>query len=138
MSYFDTSWQGIPASQVLEIWDSVEPKIASALEREETGFDSDHILTRIQSRQMQLWVHPKAAAVTQIQTYPLFKKLVLVIVGGRAMEEWLDDLMVIIADYGRENGCKFAEQWGRKGWLKVNDKHKYGARVAFYVMRKEL
>jgi hypothetical protein len=87
---------------------------------------------------MQLWVHPKAVAVTQIQSLPKFKTLLLVTLGGDDMGEWIDELMALLAAYGREMGCKYAEQWGRKGWLKVSEKRGFGAELAFYVMRKAL
>lgn len=131
-------FEGVGGHEVLQVWDKVEPNIRKALDVEDTGFSAEDILTCLQMRQMQLWVHPKAAAVTQIQVLPQYKKLVLITLGGEDMDEWLDDLMDTLEAYGRDMGCKYGEQWGRKGWLRVNEKRGYGARVAFYVMRKAL
>jgi len=123
---------------VLEAWPSVETRISKTLDSVDTGYNAEDVLTALQLREMQLWVHPKAVAVTQIIKYPRFKTLLLRIVSGDDMGEWIDSLMNLLEAYGRAMGCKYGEQWGRKGWLKVNQKRGYNAEVAFHVMRKEL
>ena len=131
-------FEGIPSSEVLSVWNDVEPRIRRALDVEDTGYNTEDILTSLQTRDMQLWVHPHAVAVTQIQVLPRFKKLLLVTLGGANMDEWIQELMDLLRLFGMDNDCKYLEQHGRKGWLKVNDKFKLGGYPAFQVMRVKL
>lgn len=132
------AFSGIPSSEVLSVWDDVEPRIRKALDVEDTGHNTEDILTCLQTRDMQLWVHPDAVAVTQIQVLPQFKKLLLVTLGGEKMDEWIQELMDLLRLFGMDNDCKYLEQHGRKGWLKVNDKFNLGGYPAFHVMRVKL
>lgn len=133
-----SDWLGIPSNEVLNIWSAVEPSIQAALDQEDTGYNAEDILTRIQTRDMQLWVHPVAVAVTEIHQLPRFKKLVLVTLGGSDMDAWIEDLMEVLGNYAKGINCKYLEQWGRKGWLRVNEKYQLGGKPTFQVMRIEL
>ena len=132
------AFNGIQSRDVLREWKNVEPRIRRALDVEDTGYSTEDILTSLQTRDMQLWVHPDAVAVTQIQVLPRFKKLLLVTLGGENMDKWIQELMDLLRLFGMDNDCKYLEQHGRKGWLKVNDKFKLGGYPAFQVMRVKL
>lgn len=88
-------------------------------------------------RQMQLWVVPeKAAMITQVLVYPQHKVLLVPILAGDDMDEWLPDIVETLEHFAKHMGCKYIEERGRPGWGKVLDK--YGFKKAFVTLRKEV
>ncbi len=129
--------KAIPANEAVHVWDEARQHLSKALNRIDTGYSDEDLLTAIQMRDMQLWMVPgQAAAVTQIQIFPQFKTLVILYLGGEQMSEWIEELMDTFEEYGRFMGCKYAEQYGRKGWERVARDR--GAKTAFTVVRKAL
>lgn len=127
----------VSSYEAVHVWAEASKHIRRALDRVETGYSEEDVLTAIQMRDMQLWLVPGyAAAVTQIQVFPQFKVLVLLYLGGHDMGVWLEDLMDAIEEYGRQMGCKYGEEYGRKGWERIGKRR--GAEVTFTVMRKAL
>jgi hypothetical protein len=115
------AFRGIQSRDVLSEWKNVEPRIRQALDVEDTGYATEDILTCLQTRDMQLWVHPHAVAVTQIQVLPQFKKLLLVTLGGENMDKWIQELMDLLRLFGMDNDCKYLEQQGRKSRVSSNE-----------------
>lgn len=75
-------------------------------------------------------------AVTQILCYPKHKTLMVVHTAGDGMNEWLDDLIAAFDQFAKGMGCKFIEEYGRKGWQKTLQKR--GWSPVYTVMRKEV
>jgi hypothetical protein len=72
--------------------------------------------------------------VTQIVVYPQHKVCLVVALGGEGLDEWFDELMDTIESWAAQNECRYVEEYGRKGWLKVGKKRGYGE--VYTVMRK--
>jgi len=128
----------IQSAEALAHWHRVDKYISDAVCSVDTGYSSEDILTRIQMREMQLWVVGDyvAAAVTQIQKHPGHTTLLVVALGGSGLTDWFDELMDDLEGYARDIGCKYIEEFGRDGWEKVS-KHR-GYKKVYVVMRKEL
>lgn len=85
---------------------------------------------------MQLWVVPeRAAMVTQILVYPNHKTLLVVILAGDGMDEWLPSVIERLDEYAKHIGAKYIEERGRAGWERALSK--YGYKKAYVVLRKE-
>lgn len=125
----------IPSYEALSVWPEVRDYLIPAIERDGNYSDED-VLTRIQMRDMQLWVMPNAAAVTQIHVYPRRKVLVIAYLGGSGMSEWIEELMDTMEEYGRAMGCDCVDTYGRKGWERVGKAR--GAESVYTVVRKAL
>lgn len=111
--------------------------ISRALNQTESGYSEEDVLTKLQAREMQLWVIPeKMACVTTIVVYPKFKVCLAAYLGGDDMDEWFPELVETLSTWASQNGCKYLEEWGRKGWEKVAAKQ--GFKTTFTVMRKPL
>lgn len=124
-------------NEVLDEWHWVEPLLAKAVDRMDSGMSIEDILTRIQTRHMQLWVVPEEmAAVTTIQNHPQFRVCIIAYMGGEGMKEWLGEFLEVVGDWASQNGCKYLEGWGRPGWEKATKE--FGFEKALTVMRKTL
>jgi len=120
------------------VWPRVEHLIRPAIEYVESGFSESDIYGKILVSDMQLWVvgDYEAACVTQIVVYPQHKTCLVVALGGDGMAEWFDELMSTVESWAAETGCKFVEEYGRKGWERVGAKRGY--EQIYSVLRKSL
>lgn len=126
----------IPSHEAVYAWPEARQHLLPALERDGSYSDED-ILTRIQIRDMQLWLVPgRAAAVTQILDYPKRRTLAILYLGGEGMKGWLDPLIDTIEEFGRAMDCSCLEEHGRKGWERIGKKR--GGELVYSVMRKAL
>lgn len=131
----DNEWYPVLSHDAIALWDWVEPLIARVIEQDDVGYSTEDILTKIQMRQMQLWVAPeRAAMVTQVLVYPKYKTLLVVALGGDGMADWLDDVIETLDGFAKHMGCKYVEERGRSGWERTLSK--YGYRKAYVVLRK--
>lgn len=85
---------------------------------------------------MQLWIVDdyRAACVTQIVVYPQHKACLVVALGGEGMDEWFDELMEAVETWARGMGCRYVEEYGRKGWARIGAKRGY--EPVYQVLRK--
>lgn len=126
----------VPGYFVTAMWPRVVDLVRPAIEYFDSGFTEDDILKRLQVSDMQLWVvgEYEAACITQLIVYPQHKTCLVVALGGDNMESWFDELMDRIETWAHEMGCKYVEEYGRKGWLRVGKKRGYDQ--VYTVMRK--
>ena len=128
---------GVLSTQVLEVWDEVEPLVQKALEYSGGKYHSDDILNGIANQDMQLWVayddRIKTIMVTEILNYPRKKVCGILIVAGERIDDllWVDE---ITTKWAQEQGCDAIEFYGRAGWeRKLKNYYKVHT-----VMRKDL
>lgn len=110
-------------------WDRCRYWLDAALDGTHTIED---VRAEIENGTAQFWPMPKSAAVTLVQDYPRGRVLRVWLAGGD-----LEDLrkhLVVLDNYGREQGCCAIELEGRKGWERVLP----GYRATRVVMRKEI
>ena len=128
----------IPANFIGQVWPKVSHHVRSAIEYVESGFNEADILRLLDSRDMQLFVigQYEGACVTQIVVYPQHKTCLIVALGGSGLNEWFDELMDTIEPWAKDQGCKFVEEFGRKGWARVGKARGY--EQIYSVMRKSV
>ena len=110
---------GVPSDKIVGIWPHAFPLLKRSIEMTNGRLSYITVLGDLVNRDMQLWLAPNGAMVTQIVTYPTgLKALVLVLVGGE-MNKWLHFLPEI-EKWGKDKGCEVSEMpRGRKGWTKM-------------------
>jgi len=120
----DTAIGGVPGQLVMKVWRKVEPLLERVV-NPQTGWDMKHVLTALQTGEMQLWVIGdfKGVVVTQILTRPIHKVLWIQFISGKHMDEWLDDWITVQEDFARHNDCAAIEFAGRRGWNKISEAH---------------
>ncbi len=124
--------------EMLLDWDFYEYQIGRVVRRVRAGCDTEHVLTCLQVGTMQLWRDEarKGIAVTEIQTYPLYRVLLIFMVAGRDVRDLLTDGQQQLDSFAKQSNCKFVEFIGRPGWEKLVDGLGYTEK--FIRMRKEV
>lgn len=107
--------------------------IEAALEYSGGTHEYEDIQEAVMSGRMQLWAGETGCAVTEIITYPK-KKVLHVFLAGGDMNQIID-FQDSAVEFGKMNGCTAMTLAGRRGWVKVLDKH--GWSQSFVVMSKE-
>jgi hypothetical protein len=110
----------IPARDLPLAWPGVWPLLEPAVERTPGKPD---VLAALQKQQADRWAvyegeKPVAAVVTQIQDKPV-RRVLLWLVGGSRMREWVHDFLAMIEPKARAVGCVALWGCGRRGWLRV-------------------
>jgi hypothetical protein len=129
-----THAQGRQTSAVAE-WARCRPWIEAALAHSpglETIEDVEHAIERCT---YQVWFGQRSCAVTEIAAYPKAKALV-VVHGGGALAEMLDELEPAMCAFARARGCTLIMGTGRKGWERVTRERGY--RFGYLTMVKML
>lgn len=83
---------------------------------------------------MQLWANERGAAITEIIKYPR-KKVLNVFIAGGDMDQLLE-MLESAKVWGASQGCDAITMSGRRGWLRVLNKH--GWREQFATMSSEI
>lgn len=112
-------------------WREMKPLIQKALDHADE-YDMGDVLHWLHTGAWQGWYTPNAVACTRIATFPKHRTCVVVLAAGK-----LDEIVQAepgIADFARENGCKYVEIFGRKGWKRSLE----GYTEQFTVLRKVL
>lgn len=99
-------------------------------------------LQKILNMNAQCWVvfeDDKVVGVglTQILTYARHKTLHIIDFTGSA-DAVTPEIIGVVEEFAKNNGCIALEQWGRKGWAKMLPKQIPGFYEAYTVMRKKL
>jgi hypothetical protein len=124
--------------EAVKEWDFYESMIAKVAKRARVGVTSEDVLTCLQLGSMQLWRdgERKGVAVTELQHYPLYKVLLIFMVAGRDVREWLAEGQHQLDSFAQSENCSFVEFIGRPGWEKLVEG--YGYTEKFLRMRKEI
>lgn len=81
-------------------------------------FDIFYLDQRIMDGTAFLWATDHAAAVVEIKTYPTGTRVVHCMVGAGDAAELRDVIAPGVEQWGRAQGCAFAEIASRPGWQK--------------------
>lgn len=132
-----TQVRGVPAEHVVALWPKVEPILKRVVEPR-SGYNLDHVLTKLQLCHWQLWVIGdfQACAITCFENRPLGCVLWVQYIVGTDMNEWLDDWEKAVDAIAQDNGCVATEFAGRKGWCRVQKQHS-DYKIIAHVCRKE-
>ena len=110
---------GVPFDRVMVAWPEASKLLNQSIEMSGGRLSQITVLDALLNREMQLWLAPKGAMVTQIITYPTgLKAMALLLVGG-TMNKWLH-LLPQVEAWAKTEGCEISElPRGRKGWVKM-------------------
>ncbi len=108
-------------------WPKAEPLLAKATARFDTGFETPDLFDRINIGRSHLWKVNDwdAAVITEIQTWPTHRSLLVCYLGGVNLDDWFEELMIAIEMAAVQWKCKYVEVHGRRGWLKPGSKRGY-------------
>ena len=126
--------RAISRTEAVREWHWIDP-LLNRIEAD-TGLSTEDLLTRIQRGEYQLWGVPGGVCVTSVTDLPQFRVCTVLQLAGDGLSEWFDPLMDAIEDWARQLGCKYVEEYGRKGWERIGKSRGYER--AFTVMRKKL
>jgi hypothetical protein len=56
------------------------------------------------------------AVTTRFVEYPSCKVLSIEFVGGERLSEWKDDMLAVIENFAKNEGCSVLQGIGRRGW----------------------
>lgn len=118
----------------MNVIDANRHHIEAALAYSNGTHDFESVRDAIIAGTMQLWPAPKSVAVTEVVEYAK-KKVINVFLAGGDLDE-ITRGFDIVAAWGKAHGCDSMTMSGRKGWLKVLDRH--GFEPVFVVMERAL
>jgi hypothetical protein len=128
--------EGVLHKDVLSVWPQVEPLLNKALLRRHGEYTSEDILGFLRSRDMQLWTASdgviRAAAISQIISYPQLKVCLFTHLGGSGLRFW-KAAQPLIESWARSQGCQALRAGGRRGWARV-----FGMQEVYTVAEKRL
>lgn len=99
-------------------WSRCEGWIQSALDLSGGTHDLADVKACVESGEARLWGWSRSAAVTEVQTWPRARFLLVWLAGGD-LEELRDVMLPLMEAYGREQNCTRCYIVGRPGWAKV-------------------
>lgn len=120
------------------VWEDAESLLQDAINHSNGEFNLLDIKENLINKKMQLWVvYDKfgmcTACITQIIIYPRLKKLTIVLLGGKRINNgWLGHIETI-QEFAKSNGCQFVDLYGRPGWEKALKR--FGYKKNYVVMK---
>lgn len=113
--------EGVPSFDAVAAWPRVSHHIQRALDRYDSGYTLEDLLTAIQLRDKQLWIinGGQAAGITSIEALPQWKRLLVEYLGGDHMGQWADVWHETMQAYAKAHNCKYIEVRGREGWARI-------------------
>ena len=106
--------EGIQSEDIDQVWEKIEPMVASAMEYADGKMDAEDVYTELKLKNLQLWLVPGGIWVTRIVKYHRSKRLEWIAAAGE-YQEWTEHLPLLF-DWARAHGCDAAEIGGRPGW----------------------
>jgi len=112
----------------ITVWSAVHRWIEDGLKHEHALISAADVFDRILRQHMTLWAIYDygtlvGAFVTQVESGSRGRALNVISLGGENMEDWLAPLIESLVEYGRTNRCAYIFEMGRKGWLRVLERH---------------
>tara|TARA_R110002020_G_scaffold335219_1_gene550395 strand:+ start:530 stop:931 length:402 start_codon:yes stop_codon:yes gene_type:complete len=126
----------VPSEDVEFIWSQVAPLLEKALDE---TYNIEDILYGLANDRMQLFISwnnnkVESAVVTEIARYPNSKVLRYFLAGGTNLDNWLEQIQIVIEKFAKKQNCTHLEVAGRKGWVRKLK----GFRVKAYLLNKEI
>lgn len=119
----------------IKLWRKADPLIERALKYQDEH-DLDSIKRAIFKKQAQLWEGEKSVIVTEINEYPLCKKLRIWVAAGD-MTELTEEMLPEVENFAKRENCYAVDIVGRKGWTKVLNEKGYQP-IPLTILEKDL
>lgn len=126
------SIEGVTADHLDLYWPVVRDWIDRAVQDAANCWTADDVLRDLRAREMQLWVvwgtmeAPTCALVTEVYETAAGRTCAIPIVGGDLALECLD-LLGVIEQWAKNQGCVRLRGEGRKGWERALRGHGWRA-----------
>lgn len=120
-------FEGVPRAHVAHVWLDAWGWLQPAIDRFPNGPSAASLYWSLLSGERQLWIawdaekdKLVAAIITEIITYdPSPVKVCRVPwIGGKGMRRWIEPALKMLTAWAIDNGCRFFEGSGRRGWKK--------------------
>ena len=115
--------RGIRPDELQHYWPNASKRLAAALEHADDGTTLDEIKQQILDGRSMLWEYgDKMSVVLSVENNRLYAWLI----GGRDLDEWIDELIEAMKRYAKESGMSglqavtrpgLARKLRRKGWV---------------------
>lgn len=128
----------IPKSEVPALWPVAGPLIERAWAEAPGYYRAIDILDHILQDKECLWgvfdedLNMIACFTTQIELYPLSRKLVISSLAGEKIKLWYPDMMEIMQRFARDQGCSDIIARGREGWKGIGKNSRWRQVSATY------
>lgn len=131
----------VPLEALDVVWEDCARLLEPAIARSGGQYTREIVQDLLARRELAMWVatdaeSPMAAWTSRIVAYPNSRALVIDLLGGTRMDEWLSLLMRVMQRYARDTGCSHMEAFGRDGWERVLKSH--GWKPAYVAYKMEL
>ena len=105
-------------------------------------FEAEDIKEGLLKQPQQLWIafddkKIYGAVVTEVTKYPRMTALTVHFLAGIEFETWKEPMLRLVQQFGKDNGCKLIDSYGRPGWEKVWANYGYTKRFIFYELPLE-
>ncbi len=122
--------------EALERWDDLEPLVARVLDRVDGGLYPDDVLTAVQFGSMHIWsiLDGQAVCITEIQSYPRYRQLLIYLVAGLKAKDWIASGNQQLNAFAKSQNCKYVVFQGRPGWERYAARFGYTDKIV--MMRK--
>lgn len=132
----------VGTDQYLDAWPYIVNYMEEAAKYTYGRFTAPDILNYLQNKPQQLWVAVEdniiyGAVVTEIFEYPKMKSLVMHFTGGKDLPKWKNEMLSVLQQFARDNGCSTIESYGRPGWGKVFKHDGYKTPFVYYELPVE-
>lgn len=115
---------GVPSGLVTAVWPGVVHLVEQAAAEWPGDRSADDYLAACRAAAAQLWLVSlagklRAVVITEILNFPQHRILIVELMAGEGMDEWIGDLDRMLTEGAREVGCARIRTGGRKGLVKA-------------------
>jgi hypothetical protein len=132
----------VDTKDIETMWPFIEGYMKKAAKYTYGRFEAEDIKEGLLKNPQQLWVafNDKkiyGAVVTEVTKYPRMTALTVHFLAGIEFESWKEPMIRLVHQFGKDNGCKLIDSYGRPGWEKVWANYGYTKRFIFYELPLE-
>ncbi len=132
----------VDTKDIETMWPFIEGYMKKAAKYTYGRFEAEDIKEGLLKNPQQLWVafddkKIYGAVVTEVTKYPRMTALTVHFLAGIDFESWKDPMLKLVQQFGKDNGCKLIDSYGRPGWEKVWANYGYTKRFIFYELPLE-
>lgn len=132
----------VDTKDIERMWPFIKGYMKKAAKYTYGRFEAEDIKEGLLKNPQQLWVafNDKkiyGAVVTEVTKYPRMTALTVHFLAGIDFESWKDPMLKLVQQFGKDNGCKLIDSYGRPGWEKVWANYGYTKRFIFYELPLE-
>ena len=127
----------VPVEFVPREWAAIHDLLEPAVERSAGRWTMKSLLQSLCVGHLHLWIirdgsEVVAAATTQFVEYPHRKMLSVQFLGGKGIEDWIDELLIMFERFSRDTQCDGVEAVARFGFWPTMKRNGYSRKYCVY------